>query len=185
VTARSKARKRALDVLFEADQRGSDPLTTVQERSGQALAPFAEYAFDLVAGVTQHRVEIDQILAEYAEGWTLDRMPAVDRTVLRLGTYELLFADDVPEGVAISEAVALARELSTDASPGFVNGLLAKIASVEPARRPELTLADAGHDTDGPGQASGANSPQNERTVDSRDDIESPQPPTGSRVETG
>ena len=92
MTARSKARKRALDVLFEADQRGSDPMSTARERSGQALSPFGEYAFELVDGVTRHRAEIDQILAEYAEGWTLDRMPAVDRAVLRLGTYELLFA---------------------------------------------------------------------------------------------
>lgn len=136
MTARSKARKRALDVLFEADQRGSDPMSTARERSAQALSPFASYAFELVEGVTRHRTEIDQILAEYAEGWTLDRMPAVDRAVLRLGTYELLFAPDVPEGVAISEAVELARELSTDASPGFVNGLLAKVAAVEPARTP-------------------------------------------------
>jgi len=141
VSARGKARKRALDVLFEADQRGSDPMSTLRERSGQAQVPFAEYAFQLVEGVTTHRVEIDAVLAEYAEGWTLDRMPAVDRTVLRLATYELLFVADVPEGVAISEAVGLARDLSTDASPGFVNGLLAKVASVEPARRP--TAVDA------------------------------------------
>ena len=141
MSARGKARKRALDVLFEADQRGSDPMSTLRERSGQAQVPFAEYAFQLVEGVATHRVEIDAVLAEYAEGWTLDRMPAVDRTVLRLATYELLFVADVPEGVAISEAVGLARDLSTDASPGFVNGLLAKVASVEPARRP--TAVDA------------------------------------------
>jgi N utilization substance protein B len=134
VTARTNARKRALDALFESDQRGTDPVATLRERSEQALAPFSEYAFDLVAGVTAHRTEIDQVLATYAEGWTLDRMPAVDRAVLRLGTYELLFAPDVPQAVAISEAVELARELSTDASPGFVNGLLAKVASVEPTR---------------------------------------------------
>lgn len=143
MSARGKARKRALDVLFEADQRGSDPMSTLRERSGQAQVPFAEYAFRLVEGVTTHRVEIDAVLAEYAEGWTLDRMPAVDRTVLRLATYELLFVADVPVGVAISEAVGLARDLSTDASPGFVNGLLAKVASVEPARRPTAVDADA------------------------------------------
>lgn len=150
MTARGKARKRALDVLFEADQRGSDPMSTVRERSGQAQEPFAEYAFELVEGVTTHRVEIDQVLAEYAEGWTLDRMPAVDRAVLRLATYELLFVPDVPHGVAISEAVGLARDLSTDASPGFVNGLLAKVASVEPVRTPsaDTASAHAGEDRD-------------------------------------
>jgi N utilization substance protein B len=164
MTARSKARKRALDVLFEADQRGSDPMSTVRERSEQALTPFAEYAFELVEGVTAHRTEIDQILAEYAEGWTLDRMPAVDRAVLRLGTYELLFAPDVPDGVAISEAVELARELSTDASPGFVNGLLAKIASVEPARTTK--------------QPVGATGPEDDH-AESSDDLTSSRPPTG------
>ena len=164
MTARSKARKRALDVLFEADQRDSDPLATARERSGQALAPFAEYAFELVEGVTKHRTEIDSILAEYAEGWTLDRMPAVDRAVLRIGTYELIFAPDVPDGVAISEAVELARELSTDASPGFVNGLLARVAAVVPARTaaPPVEVAD-------PVDAGG-----------SRDDLMSSRPPTAS-----
>lgn len=144
MSARSKARKRALDVLFEADQRGSDPLGTARERSTQAQVPFQEYTFDLVEGVTTHRAAIDAELSTHAEGWTLERMPAVDRAILRLGTYELLYRDDVPDGVAINEAVVLARELSTDASPGFVNGLLAKLAEV--ATRPAPTAAVAGTD---------------------------------------
>jgi N utilization substance protein B len=132
VPARSKARKRALDALFEADQRGTDPVATVVERSAQAQAPYNDYAFSLVEGVTAHRERIDELLATYAEGWTLDRMPAVDRAVLRLGAYELLWLDNVPDGVAISEAVELARDLSTDASAGFVNGLLARLAEIKP-----------------------------------------------------
>jgi N utilization substance protein B len=83
--------------------------------------------------VTVHAARIDELIAEYAEGWTMDRMPAVDRNVLRIGVYELLWADDVPDGVAISEAVLLARDLSTDASPTFVNGLLARIAGLKPS----------------------------------------------------
>lgn len=130
--ARSRARKRALDALFEADQRGTDPVATVAERSRQAQEPYSAYAFTLVEGVTSHRERIDELLSTYAEGWTLDRMPAVDRAVLRLGAYELLWLDDVPDGVAISEAVALARDLSTDASAGFVNGLLARLLDVKP-----------------------------------------------------
>jgi N utilization substance protein B len=82
--------------------------------------------------VTVHSARIDELISEYAEGWTMDRMPAVDRNVLRIGVYELLWADDVPDGVAISEAVLLARELSTDDSPAFVNGLLARLLELKP-----------------------------------------------------
>ena len=94
--------------------------------------PVPEYAAELVRGVQAHRDRIDELLAAYAEGWTLDRMPAVDRNVLRIGAYELLWADGVPDGVAISEAVELAKDLSTDASPSFVNGLLAKLLELKP-----------------------------------------------------
>jgi transcription antitermination protein NusB len=86
--------------------------------------------------VTEHAARIDELIAEFAEGWTLDRMPAVDRNVLRIGVYELLWAPDVPDAVAISEAVLLARDLSTDASPAFVNGLLARIADLKPSLQP-------------------------------------------------
>ena len=86
--------------------------------------------------MTEHAARIDELIAEFAEGWTLDRMPAVDRNVLRIGVYELLWAPDVPDAVAISEAVLLARDLSTDASPAFVNGLLARIADLKPSLQP-------------------------------------------------
>ena len=129
MSARHKARKRALDVLFESEQRGRDPLTTLAERVQRAEPPVAPYAVELVEGVTAHRAAIDGVLAEHAQGWELDRMPAVDRNVLRIGTYELLWlGDEVPEGVAISEAVELATALSTDESPRFVNGVLARVA---------------------------------------------------------
>ena len=134
--ARSKARKRALDILFEAELRGSPVLELLAERTTLGSPPVPPYAADLVRGVAVHAARIDELISEYAEGWTLARMPAVDRNVLRIGVYELLWADDVPDGVAISEAVLLARDLSTDASPAFVNGLLARIAALKPCLHP-------------------------------------------------
>jgi N utilization substance protein B len=133
VPARSKARKRALDILFEAELRGSPVLELLAERVSLGSPPVPEYAADLVRGVAAHSARIDELISQYAEGWTLGRMPAVDRNVLRIGVYELLWAPDVPDGVAISEAVLLARDLSTDASPAFVNGLLARIAELKPS----------------------------------------------------
>ena len=135
--ARSKARKRALDILFEADQRGLPVLELLSERQSLGETPVPEYAAELVRGVASHQPEIDNLISENAVDWTLERMPAVDRNVLRLGVYELLWADDVPDGVAISEAVLLAQDLSTDASPTFVNGLLARIKDLKPTSTPE------------------------------------------------
>jgi len=134
--ARSKARKRALDVLFEAEQRDSPVLDLLAERIKLGSPPVPGYAADLVRGVAGHAARIDELISQYAEGWTLDRMPAVDRNVLRLGVYELLWADNVPDGVVLSEAVQLATDLSTDASPAFVNGLLARLATLKPTLGP-------------------------------------------------
>ena len=134
--ARSKARKRALDIPFEAEQRGSPVLDLLAERITLGSPPVPGYAADLVRGVAVHAARIDELVSQYAEGWTLDRMPAVDRNVLRIGVYELLWADDVPDAVAISEAVLLAQDLSTEASPAFVNGLLARIAKLKPSLQP-------------------------------------------------
>jgi transcription antitermination protein NusB len=132
MAARSKARKRALDILFEADQRGIDPVKLIADRTSAGGFPvLPEYAVTLVEGVNERAERIDELLSTYAHGWTLERMPAVDRAVLRLGTWELLFNDDVPDAVAIDEAVQLARSLSTDDSPGFVNGLLARLLEVK------------------------------------------------------
>jgi N utilization substance protein B len=127
VSARSKARKRALDVLYESELRNVDAVTTLAERVELAEPPVNDYTIELVEGVAAHRDRIDAILAEYAEGWTVDRMPDVDRAVLRLAVYELLWRADVPDAVAIDEAVELAKTLSTDESPRFVNGVLGRV----------------------------------------------------------
>jgi N utilization substance protein B len=137
--ARSKARKRALDVLYEAELRGEPVLELLDQRVADASPPVSPYAAGLVRGVQQHRNRIDELLAAHATDWTLDRMPAVDRNILRIAAYELLWADDVPDAVAISEAVQLARSLSTDASPAFVNGLLARLLELKPTLMPETT----------------------------------------------
>jgi transcription antitermination protein NusB len=132
VAARSKARKRALDVLYESEIRSEPVLTVLDERTAAASPPVSPYAAELVHGVQAHREQIDELLSAHAQGWTLDRMPAVDRNILRIGAFELLWQDGVPDAVAISEAVALARELSTDGSPSFVNGLLARLLELKP-----------------------------------------------------
>jgi len=133
VGARSKARKRAVDVLYEAGQRDADVLQTLKTRLAQSDPPVPEYAVELVEGVIANRVRIDELLSTYAEEWTLDRMPPVDLAILRLGVFELLWRDDVPDAVVVSEAVELATSLSTDASPAFVNGLLARLLSLKPS----------------------------------------------------
>jgi N utilization substance protein B len=132
VAARTKARKRALDVLFESEMQGLAPGATLARRIATASPPLSEYAIALVEGVVAHRERIDELLSTYAVGWTLERMPAVDRNLLRIGTYEILYRDDVPDAVAINEAVSLAHELSTDDSPAFVNGLLGRIVELKP-----------------------------------------------------
>ena len=131
--ARTKARKRALDVLFEAEQRGAGVLEVLAGRVAAGEPPVAAYTVELVEGVVAQGERIDELLTTYSQGWSLDRMPAVDRAVLRLGTFELLWRDDVPDNVVISEAVGLARQLSTDESPGFVNGLLARLLDLKPS----------------------------------------------------
>jgi transcription antitermination protein NusB len=129
--ARRKARKRALDVLYEADLRSNpipDVLAAALARTEPPRPPYLDYTVRLVEGVVAHLDRIDELIGSYAEGWTLDRMPPVDRNLARVAVYELLYADDVDDPVAISEAVELARQLSTDDSPRFLNGVLARIA---------------------------------------------------------
>jgi N utilization substance protein B len=133
MAARSKARKRALDILYAAELRGEEPATALDRAIAAGEGPTNDYTTELVRGVSEHRARIDELLADYSEGWTLDRMPAVDRNVLRLGVFELIWADDVPDAVAVSEAIALVRDLSTDDSPGFVNGILGNILRSKPS----------------------------------------------------
>ena len=138
MSARTKARKRAVDALFAADLRDGMPneLLDEAERASEDRSSQGEifsYAREAVLGVLQHQVEIDDQLETYAQGWSLNRMPALDRAILRLATWEIMFNDQVPDAVAIDEAVELAKEYSTDNSAGFVNGLLGKIVSTRTA----------------------------------------------------
>lgn len=119
-------------MLFESELQGIEVGGSLSRRVTLADPPLNPYTIELVEGVAAHRHRIDELLETYAEGWTLTRMPAVDRNVLRIGVFEILYRDDVPDPVAIDEAVTLARDLSTDDSPAFVNGLLARIASIKP-----------------------------------------------------
>ena len=136
MAARSKARKRALDILFESDLRGLPTLALLSERQSLGDVPVQPYAAELVRGVATHSDRIDELISWNLVDWTMERLPAVDRNILRIGVYELLWAADVPDGVAISEAVVLAQDLSTDNSPSFVNGVLARIK----AEKPTLSL---------------------------------------------
>jgi N utilization substance protein B len=130
MTTRRKARKRALDVLYEADLKGEPIQTVLASALGRIVPPpptHLAYAVSLVEGIAAHVDRIDELISSYAEGWTLERMPVVDRNALRIGAFELLYEDDVPDTVAVSEAIALVRNLSTDESPSFVNGVLGSL----------------------------------------------------------
>jgi transcription antitermination protein NusB len=140
VAARNKARKRAFQILFEADQRGEKPTTVLADwirlsRTDDRQPPVSEYTMQLVEGFTEHATRIDELIATYAVGWTLDRMPVVDRNILRLGAYEVIWEDGVPDAVALDEAVELAKEFSTDESPSFINGLLGRLKELKPGLR--------------------------------------------------
>ena len=129
--ARRKARKKALDVLYEADLRDASITGTLAASVARTEPPrpsYLDYAITLAEGVAAHRDRIDELIGSYAEGWTLERMPPVDRNLARIAVYELLYAEDIDDPVAISEAVELAKQLSTDDSPRFLNGLLGRIA---------------------------------------------------------
>ena len=127
MSARTKARKRALDLIFAAEARGRDVGDLLDEQIAAGEVPANEYTVTLARGVGEHAARLDEVITGYAQGWSLDRMPAVDRNVLRLAVFEILFVDDVPAPVAISEALALVTDLSTDDSPAFVNGVLAAV----------------------------------------------------------
>ncbi|WP_069814084.1 transcription antitermination factor NusB [Streptomyces sp. TP-A0874] len=140
MAARSNARKRAFQILFESDQRGAPVRTVLADwlrlaRTDNRQPPVSEFTMRLVEGYAERADRIDELISTYAVDWTLDRMPVVDRNILRLGAYELLWEDDTPDGVVLDEAVQLAREFSTDDSPAFVNGLLGRLKELKPTLR--------------------------------------------------
>ena len=142
MAARNKARKRAFQILFEADQRGASVQTVLADwirhaRTDDRQPPVGEYTMELIEGYAVYADRIDDLIATYAVGWTLDRMPVVDRNIVRLGTYELVWVEGTPDAVVIDEAVQLAKEFSTDDSPSFVNGLLGRFKGLKASLRRE------------------------------------------------
>ena len=137
---RHQARKRAVDLLFEAEARGLTPAELADSRntlaeSDSEVSALNPYTVTVVRGVTEHSAHVDDLISAHLQGWTLERLPAVDRAILRVAVWELLHAEDVPEPVAVDEAVELAKKLSTDDSPGFVNGVLGQVMLVTPQLR--------------------------------------------------
>lgn len=140
MAARSNARKRAFQILFEADQRGASAQQVLADwvrhaRSDDRQPAVSEFTMQLVEGYADHANRIDELISTYAVDWDLDRMPVADRNIVRLGAYELIWLDETPDAVAIDEAVQLAKEFSTDESPTFVNGLLARFKDLKPRLR--------------------------------------------------
>jgi transcription antitermination protein NusB len=138
MSARSKARKRALDLLYGADLRHISLNSAIAMEAARAAEEPARaaswaYAREIVDGIAEHGDEIDELIETYSQGWSITRMPVLDRAILRIGIWEILFNDEVPVGVAIAEAVEAAKSLSTEDSGGFVNGLLGRIAQTKPA----------------------------------------------------
>ncbi len=135
MSARSKARKQALDLLYESDIRGNDALQILESRDvqdeGPDARPIREFTRELIMGTVENRRKIDELIMTYAQGWDMDRLPAVDRNILRLGIFEILWSTNVPVSVAIDEALNLARELSSDESSKYIHGVLGRIASLK------------------------------------------------------
>jgi N utilization substance protein B len=135
VSARSKARKQSLDLLYEGDIRGQAPLDLLASREvideGPDARPIREYTKELISGIADNRRKIDELISTYAQGWDIDRLPAVDRNILRLGIYEILWCKDLDDAIAIDEALNLARELSTDDSAAYIHGVLGRISNIK------------------------------------------------------
>jgi N utilization substance protein B len=135
VSARSKARKQALDLLYEADIRGGSALEFLQSRDvvedGPDARPIRDFTKELIAGIAENSRKIDELITTYAQGWDMDRLPAVDRNILRLAIYEIVWSTELADGIAIDEALTLAKELSTDESAGYIHGVLGKISSIK------------------------------------------------------
>ena len=135
MSARSKARKQALDLLYEADIRGNSALELLQSRDviedGPDARPIRDFTKELISGISTNSRKIDELITTYAQGWDMDRLPAVDRNILRLAIYEIVWSADLADGIAIDEALTLAKELSTDESAGYIHGVLGKISSIK------------------------------------------------------
>lgn len=135
MSARSKARKQALDLLYEADIRGGSALELLQSRDvieeGPEARPIRDFTKELISGIAENTRKIDELITTYAQGWDMDRLPAVDRNILRLAIYEIVWSTDLADGIAIDEALTLAKELSTDESAGYIHGILGKISSIK------------------------------------------------------
>ncbi len=135
MSARSKARKQTLDLLYESDIRGSDLLELLASRDvveeGPDARPIRDYTKSLVEGIATHKRKIDELISTYAQGWDMDRLPAVDRNILRLGIYEILWVVELEDGIVIAEALTLAKDLSTEDSAGYIHGVLGRIASIK------------------------------------------------------
>ena len=131
MSARTRARKRVLDILYEAEMRNHSPIDVLHRTSESAVDPLNEYVSTLIQGISEKKNLIDETIETYSQEWSLSRMPMVDRELARIGVYELLFQHEVPDPVVISEIVELASSLSTDDSPTFLNGLLGKISSIK------------------------------------------------------
>ncbi|CAB4330223.1 MAG: transcription antitermination factor NusB [Actinobacteria bacterium] len=135
MSARSKARKQALDLLYEADIRGASALDLLQSRDvgeeGPDARPIREFTKELISGISANTRKIDELITTYAQGWDMDRLPAVDRNILRLAIYEIVWSTELADGIAIDEALTLAKELSTDESAGYIHGVLGKISSIK------------------------------------------------------
>ena len=132
IGSRGRARRRALEILFEAEHRHTTPLDALQRRREYTDQTINPYTTAIIDGVITHQEQIDELLAQYAHGWTMERMLAMDKSILRLGAWELLFNDEMPDGAAVNEAVNMAREYSNDDSPGYVNGVLGRLQDLKP-----------------------------------------------------
>ena len=135
MSARSKARKQSLDLLYEADIRGASAMDLLALRDvieeGPDARPIRDFTKLLITGITDNKRKIDELITTYAQGWDMDRLPAVDRNILRLGIYEIVWSVDLDDGIAIDEALTLAKELSTDESAGYIHGVLGRISSIK------------------------------------------------------
>ncbi|EFA23313.1 transcription antitermination factor NusB [Bifidobacterium gallicum] len=129
--ARSTARKRALNTLYEADEKDQDIKSLLQERIVEpgAQTPLPEYAIEIVEGVADNRKDLDRIINEHSTGWKVWRMPVIDRNILRIAAWEIIHNDEIPDKVAIDEALNLAKTLSDDESLGFIHGVLSAICT--------------------------------------------------------